>query len=150
MKKYKTGYTQGVFDMFHVGHLNLLNESKKMCDKLIVGVNSDSLVKEYKNKSTVICESDRKTIVENIKAVDYAFIADTLDKIEIHKLIKFDVIFIGDDWKGNDRWVKTEKELREKNVDLIFIPYTKGVSSTMLRNENENRIKETDIDEKKD
>ena len=151
MKKYKVGYTQGVFDMFHVGHLNLLNKAKKYCDKLIVGVNSDSLVKQYKNKKTVINENDRKRIVENIKAVDSAIIVSTLDKIEIFKTIKFDVVFIGDDWRGNSRWVETEKKLKEINVDLVFIPYTKGISSTILRDEKVNRINDfNNNDENKD
>ena len=70
MKKYKIGYTQGVYDMFHIGHLNLINQAKERCEYLIVGVNSDQLVERYKNKTPVICQEDRRTIVANIKAVD--------------------------------------------------------------------------------
>lgn len=134
MKKYKIGYTQGVFDMFHIGHLNLLNEAKKRCDILIVGVNSDNLVKEYKNKEPIINQNDRKCIVENIKAVNKAIIVETLDKIQSYNDIKFDAIFVGDDWKNNERWLKTKEDFEKINVDVIFLPYTKNISSTLLRN----------------
>ena len=97
MKKYKTGYTQGVFDMFHVGHLNLLNNAKEYCETLIVGVNSDKLVQNYKHKTPVINENDRMEIVRNIKSVDKVILADTLDKMEMLKKIHFDAIFIGSD-----------------------------------------------------
>lgn len=133
MKKYKIGYTQGVYDMFHIGHLNLLNNAKKYCDRLIVGVNADHLVQEYKNKTPIIDENSRKYIVENIKAVDECIVADTLDKLKMHEKIGFDVIFIGDDWKGNPRWKKTEDELKEIGVDLVYLPHTNGISSTKLR-----------------
>lgn len=85
MKKYKIGYTQGVYDMFHIGHLNLLNNAKKYCDYLIVGINSDELVEKYKNKIPVISENERQIIVNNIKSVDQAIVVDTLDKEEILK-----------------------------------------------------------------
>ncbi|MBQ3916085.1 MAG: adenylyltransferase/cytidyltransferase family protein, partial [Ruminococcus sp.] len=113
MKRYKKGYTQGVYDMFHIGHLNLINHAKEHCDHLVVAVNSDSLVEQYKHKTPVVCEEERRYIVENIKAVDEAVIADTLDKVEQFKKYGFDAIFIGDDWKGNERWKQTEIELRE-------------------------------------
>ncbi len=142
MKKYKTGYTQGVYDMFHVGHLNLLRRAKEQCEYLIVGVNSDRLVQEYKHHSTVIAEEDRKYIIENIKAVDECFIADTLDKTEIIQEHPFDVIFIGDDWKGNARWKKTEEELKPFGATVVYLPHTPGVSSTELREEKEERVHE--------
>lgn len=133
MKKYKIGYTQGVYDMFHIGHLNLLNNAKKYCDYLIVGVNTDRLVKEYKQKVPIISENDRAKIVESIKTVDKVVLTDTLDKEEVFKKIKFDAIFIGDDWKHNPRWIQTKKSMKAYGVDVIFLPYTKGVSSTDLR-----------------
>lgn len=133
MKKYKIGYTQGVYDMFHIGHLNLLNKAKERCDYLIVGVNSDELVEEYKHKSPVIGQEDRRIIVENIKAVDKAVIVNTLDKLGAQKKYEFDAIFIGDDWKGDARWLKTEEDLRPYGVDVVYLPYTKGVSSTVLK-----------------
>lgn len=132
-KKYRIGYTQGVFDMFHIGHLNLLNEAKKRCDILIVGVNSDELVFKYKKKQTVISQDCRVKIVQNIKAVDSALIVDTLDKMEILEQVNYDAIFIGSDWKDSPRWKKTAEELAEAGKDVIFLPYTAGVSSTELR-----------------
>jgi len=142
MKKYKIGYTQGVFDMFHVGHLNLLNEAKKNCDMLYVGINADDLVLKYKNKVPVINQTDRLKIVENIKSVDGAFIVDTLDKLEIYSNFKFDAIFIGDDWKNDKRWIKTKCDLEKYNVDVVFIPYTKNISSTKLRKVNDLSVDE--------
>lgn len=132
-KKYRVGYTQGVFDMFHIGHLNLLNHAKEMCDILVVGVNSDSLVKKYKGITPTICESDRLTIVKNIKAVDDALVVDTLDKTESHKRIGFDAIFIGSDWKGNARWKQTEEELKPLGAEVVYLQHTDGISSTILR-----------------
>ena len=133
MKKYKIGYTQGVFDMFHIGHLNLLNNAKEQCDYLIVGVNTDRLVKEYKNKDTIVSEYNRARIVESIKSVDKVILTDTLNKEEMLEKIKFDVIFIGNDWENNPRWLKTKNDMKEKGVDVVFLPYTKGISSTILR-----------------
>ncbi len=132
MEKYKIGYTQGTFDLFHVGHLNLINNAKKYCDYLIVGVNSDSLVMQYKNKKTNIKQEDRAAIVNAIKGVDKVVIANTLEKLEIYKHINFDAIFIGDDWKGNERWKKTEDELSKFGVDVVYLPHTDGISTTML------------------
>lgn len=142
MKKYKVGYTQGVYDMFHIGHLNLLNHAKEYCDYLIVGVNSDKLVEDYKKKRTVINENERVTIVSNIKAVDEAIIVDCLDKEEILKKIAFDAVFIGDDWKGSQRWNETEKALAKHGVDVVYLKHTDGISSTILRVSEENAIKE--------
>ena len=132
MKKYKVGYTQGTYDMFHIGHLNLINHAKEYCEHLIVGVNSDALVRSYKNKSPVIVQEDRAEIVRNIKAVDECYITTTLDKLEALEKFHFDAIFIGDDWKGNARWEQTRKDLAERGVDLVFLPHTDGISSTML------------------
>lgn len=133
MKKYRIGYTQGVYDMFHVGHLNLINNAKRYCDYLIVAVNSDELVKSYKHKSPIINQENRRYIVANIKAVDKAVIAYTLDKnIQLEKY-KFDVVFIGDDWKGNPRWEKTKMDLKRQGVDVVFLPHTDGICSSELR-----------------
>lgn len=135
MKRYQLGYTQGVYDMFHVGHLNLLNHAKERCERLLVGVNSDELVREYKHKKPVIPQEERRLIIENIKAVDEAVIADTLDKVEMLRRYGFDAVFIGDDWKGNSRWTSTEAELAKYGVDVVYLPYTQGVSSTMLEHQ---------------
>jgi len=140
MNHYKIGYTQGVYDMFHIGHLNLLNNAKKYCDYLIVGVNADELVEAYKHKTPVINQEERRTIVANIKAVDECVIATTLDKMEAWKELHFDAIFIGDDWKGNARWEQTREDLAKIGVDVVFLPHTDGVTSTMLRPKEENRV----------
>ena len=142
MKKYRIGYTQGVYDMFHIGHLNLINHAKERCDYLIVGVNSDRLVADYKHRAPVIRQDERKAIVSNLKAVDKCVIVDTLYKAELWKQFHFDVVFIGDDWKGSPRWLQTEKDLEACGVEVIYLPYTKGVSSTVLRPENENKVEE--------
>lgn len=137
MKKYKIGYTQGVFDMFHIGHLNLLLNAKKQCEQLIVGVNADELVEEYKHKCPVINENDRRYIVEHIDCVDKAIIVHTLDKEEMWNSLKFDAIFIGSDWKGNSRWEETGKKMKELGAELVYLPHTDGISSTMLRNDKD-------------
>lgn|SRR5690554_6056821 len=134
MKKYKVGYTQGTYDTLHYGHINLLKNAKKHCEYLIVGVNSSELVMSYKNTQTIISTEDRKNIVEAIRYVDEVVVCETLDKIHQHEQTPYDVIFIGDDWKGNERWIKTEEELNSIGVDLIYLPYTKGISSTKVRN----------------
>lgn len=132
MKKYRIGYTQGTFDMFHIGHLNLIKHACELCDTLIVGVNSDSLVEEYKHKVPIINEKERAEIVRNIKGVDKCYVVSTLDKMDAHTKYNYDVIFIGDDWKGNSRWERTKEELASIGVDLIFLPHTDGISSTAL------------------
>lgn len=133
MKKYRIGYTQGTYDLFHIGHLNLINRAKEQCEYLIVGVNTDRLVKEYKNKQVVIPECERAEIVGAIKAVDVVILTDTLDKTEILKQIKFDAIFIGDDWKNNERWIKTKNKMKSFGVDVVFLPHTDGISTTEIR-----------------
>ena len=132
-KKFKIGYTQGTFDMFHIGHLNLLKHAKEFCDILIVGVNTDDLVMEYKHHSPIISQEERAEILKAIRYVDNVILCQTLDKSEIHKWIHFDAIFIGDDWKGNDRWKRTERELGAVGVAVVYLPHTEGISSTMLR-----------------
>lgn len=140
MKKYKIGYTQGTFDLFHIGHLNLINNAKNKCDILIVGVNSDNLVREYKHKTPVINEQDRAKIVSSIKGVDKVYITKTLDKLEILKDIKFDAIFIGSDWQNDARWIKTKNDLEKVGIDVVFLPHTDGISSTEITSKiNENR-----------
>lgn len=134
MKKKIIGFTDGVFDMFHIGHLNMIRRVKSMCDYLIVGVHSDEIVNNYKHRKTIINENDRREIVGAIREVDKAVINYTRDKIELWNLYHFDVIFIGDDWKGTERWNKFEKELSKYGVSVEYIPYTKGVSTTQIRN----------------
>ena len=140
MKKYKIGYTQGTFDMFHIGHLNLIRQAKEQCEVLIVGVNSDRLVNEYKNKVPVINESNRAEIVNALKYVDKVIICDSLDKCIVWKIVKFDAIFIGDDWKGNLRWSQTEKELSPLGAKVVYLKHTDGISSTILRPLEKNKV----------
>ena len=142
MKKYKIGYTQGTFDMFHIGHLNLLKQAKHYCDLLVVGVNADKLVEEYKHKTPIINELERMEILQAIRYVDDVVIAHTLKKTDMHELVHFDCIFIGDDWKGNERWIQTEKDLKALNADVVYLHYTQGVSSTMLRPLEKSKIKD--------
>lgn len=127
------GYTQGTFDMFHIGHLNILKNAKKNCDFLIVGVNSDGLVKSYKNKSVIVPVSERVEIVSAIKYVDRVIVCETLDKVKAFNELHFDKIFIGDDWKNNERWMKTETEMKKLGAEVVFLPHTDGTSSSMLR-----------------
>lgn len=126
--------------MFHIGHLNLLENAKKQCEVLIVGVNSDELVLSYKHKPPVIGEANRKRIIESLKVVDDVVITDTLDKLEMHRLIGFDAIFIGDDWKESERWAHTTADLAKIDVEVVFIPYTKDISSTLLRGHKDERV----------
>lgn len=133
MKKYKVGYTDGVYDLFHVGHLNMIQTAKKYCDYLIVGVHGDAVVQEYKKRLPIINENDRKRIIESIKGVDKAVINRFRDKVKLWELYHFDVVFIGDDWKGTERWNQFEKVLGELGVDVGYVPYTKGISTTEIR-----------------
>lgn len=138
-KRYKIGYTQGTFDLFHIGHLNLLKRAKGLCDYLIVGVNSDELVKKYKNKETNICDDQRLEIVKALKVVDEAVISSTLDKLDAYKKFKFDAIFIGDDWQGDERWKKTEEDLKTVGAVVKYLPHTEGISTTILLNDIKNK-----------
>ena len=131
---YKIGYTQGVFDMFHVGHLRLIDRAKEQCEYLIVGVNSDELVESYKHKTPVISEVERAEIISNLRSVDQCVVVHTLDKKDIWKMYKFDAVFIGDDWKGNERWKQTEKDLNQLGgIKVVYLPHTPNITSTVLR-----------------
>lgn len=132
MKKYKKGYTTGVYDMFHVGHLNILKKSKELCDYLLVGVTVDELV-SYKNKRAIINFEDRKTIVESIKYVDEVTSQSDMNKINAFKKHNFDVIFVGSDWRGTDKWNLLEKDFKKLNVDIVYFDYTINISSSTLR-----------------
>jgi glycerol-3-phosphate cytidylyltransferase len=127
------GFTQGTFDMFHIGHLNLIRHAKEQCDYLIVGVNADKLVEEYKHKTPVVCQENRMAIVGEMRHVDEVVLTETLDKKEAWNKYHFDKIFIGDDWKGNPRWEETGREMKELGAELVWLPHTKDVSSTLIR-----------------
>lgn len=132
MKKYKVGYTTGVFDMFHIGHLNILRRAKEQCEYLIVGVTTDELV-SYKNKKAVIPHQDRMAIVESIKYVDQVVPQVNMNKMEAWAKYRFDVVFVGSDWKGSPQWKKYERDFKNVGTDVVYFPYTEGISSTILR-----------------
>lgn len=132
MKKYKIGYTTGVYDMFHIGHLNILKNAKSQCDYLIVGVTTDELV-SYKNKQAIIPHDERMAIVEAIRYVDKVVAQEDMDKMAAWEAHKFDVMFVGSDWQGTEKWNKFEKKFAEVGTDIVYFPYTKGTSSTKLR-----------------
>jgi glycerol-3-phosphate cytidylyltransferase len=125
------GYTTGVFDLFHVGHVNLLRNAKSMCDKLIVGVTTDELV-GYKFKKSVIPFEERIEIVRCCSFVDAAIPQENIDKYLAWEKIKFNTIFVGDDWFNQDRWQELEKKFNSAGVRIIYFPYTKGTSSTLI------------------
>lgn len=127
------GYTQGTFDLFHVGHLRLLEKAKERCDWLIAGVNSDELVEEYKHKRPVIPVEERCEILQALRCVDQVVITTTLDKVRMYRELGFQRIFIGDDWRGNERWIRTEEEMNDLGVELVYLPYTKGISSSIIK-----------------
>lgn len=125
------GYTAGVFDLFHIGHLNLLKNAKGLCDKLIVGVSVDKVV-EYKNKKPIIPFEDRIEIVKNIKFVDAAVPQEDINKFKAWEKLKFNILFVGDDWFRNDSWTQMEERFNQVDVRIVYFPYTKGISSTIL------------------
>lgn len=134
------GYTSGVYDLFHIGHLNLLKNSKGLCDKLIVGVSVDELV-FYKNKKSVIPFEERIEIVRNIKFVDAVIPQEEIDKFKVWEKIKFDILFVGDDWYMTESWKEMEIRFKEVNVRVVYFPYTKGISSSII-NETLIRLRE--------
>lgn len=135
------GYTSGVFDLFHIGHLNLLKNAKGLCDKLIVGVTTDELLLEYKKKKAIIPFEERMEIVRNIQFVDSVVPQDSMDKFDLWGRLKYNVMFVGDDWYDTDKWKKFEDQFNEVDVKIIYFPYTKGTSSTMINQilQNERR-----------
>ena len=127
------GYTTGVFDLFHVGHLNILKQAKSMCDRLIVGVTTDEYVIKYKKSPPTICYADRVKIVESIKYVDSIIPQNDHNKFETWQKLKFDVIFVGDDWYNTEKWNNFDKQFREVGVKIIYFPRTPIISSTKLK-----------------
>lgn len=132
MKKYKIGYTTGVYDMFHIGHLNILRRAKEQCDYLIVGVSTDENVQRYKHKTPVIPYNQRREIVEAIKYVDQVVPQENMNKFEAWKKYHFDAIFHGDDWKGSTMYDEIEAQLQSVGCDMVFLPHTDGISTTEI------------------
>lgn len=125
------GYTSGVFDLFHVGHVNLLRNAKSLCDRLIVGVTVDELV-QYKNKQPVISFVDRIEVVRSCRYVDLAIPQNELDKVKAMRRLNAHKLFVGDDWFGHSQWDKYESELASLGVDIVYFPYTQSTSSTLI------------------
>jgi len=132
MAKYKVGYTTGVFDVFHVGHLNILEHAKEQCDYLIVGVSTDELVETYKHKTPVIPFEDRMRIVSAIRVVDRVVPQTSMDKREAWESLHYDVMFHGDDWKNTAMYNEEIRKLGEVGVDVVFLKHTPGVSTSEL------------------
>ncbi len=132
-KKYAIGYTTGVFDMFHIGHLNILKKSKELCDYLIVGVTSDELCFLRKKKYPIICQQDRISIVESIRYVDKVILQENMDKLKAVIDNNVNVVFVGSDWKGSDSWIQYEKDFKTVGCDVIYLDHTDGISSSILR-----------------
>jgi glycerol-3-phosphate cytidylyltransferase len=125
------GYTTGVFDLFHVGHVNLLRNAKSLCDRLIVGVSTDELVK-YKYKCPVIPFAERVEVVSSCRFADVVVPQITLDKLDSWERYKFDIMFVGDDWYKSEKWQSLEVEFTKLGVKIVYFPYTKGTSSTLI------------------
>ena len=126
------GYTAGVYDLFHVGHVNLLRNAKGLCDKLVVGVTVDELVK-YKGKEAIIPFEDRIEVVRACKYVDVVVPQEDMDKVKMCKKLNASYLFVGDDWYDTDKWKDYEKELEKINCKVVYFPYTKSISSTKIR-----------------
>lgn len=133
MAKYKIGYTTGVFDMFHIGHLNILRRAKEQCDYLVVGVTTDELCFKRKNKYPVINENERMAIVEAIRYVDKVVAQTDMEKIRPVVELGADAVFVGSDWKGSEAWNNYEKQFAEVGCTVVYLDHTDGISSTILR-----------------
>jgi glycerol-3-phosphate cytidylyltransferase len=129
----RTGYAPGAFDLFHVGHLNLLKHAKSRCDFLIAGVVSDEVLRTQKGVTPVIPLAERLEIVRNIRFVDDAVAAVVPDKLDIWRELRFDVFFKGDDWRGTEKGERLEREFAAVGVEVVYFPYTLSTSSTALR-----------------
>ena len=141
------GYTTGVYDLFHIGHLNLFKNAKGLCDKLVVGVTVDELV-EYKGKHAMISFEDRIELVRRCKYVDAAVPQYDMDKLTAAKKLGASYLFVGDDWYGTEKWKRYEKEFDKEGIKIIYFPYTRGVSSTKI-NEALNAVRKDDLSDVK-
>lgn len=132
-KKYKVGYTTGVFDMFHIGHLNILEKASALCETLIVGVTTDELCYNRKNKYPIIPQDDRVKILKAIRYVDKVVLQTNMDKVNAVKEYGCDVVFVGSDWKGTPTWRQYEKQFAELGCSVVYLDHTDGISSSILR-----------------
>ena len=127
------GYTTGVYDMFHIGHLNILKRAKEQCETLIVGVTTDELCYKRKKKYPIINENDRMSIIAAIRYVDKVVPQIDMDKVRQVKEFGVDVVFVGSDWKGTEAWNKYEREFAKIGCKVVYLDHTDGISSTILR-----------------
>jgi len=135
------GYTAGVYDMFHIGHLNVIKNAKERCDFLIVGVSTDEVVELNKKKKPVIPFAERVAIVESIKYVDQVVPQERYDiegKIETVKKYDINIMFVGSDWQGTEKWNMIEAELIKLGCKVVYLPHTDGISSSILRDKIQN------------
>lgn len=133
MGKRIIGYTTGVFDLFHIGHLNILKKAKSQCDFLIVGVTSDETCLSVKNKKPVICFKERIEIVRSLSCVDEAVEQDSMDKFKAWEQFGFNRMFVGSDWQGTEKWKRLEEQFQAYSVEIVYFPYTENTSSSLLR-----------------
>jgi glycerol-3-phosphate cytidylyltransferase len=133
INKKKIGYTTGVFDLFHIGHLNILKKAYSKCDFLIVGVTACETVFKYKKRYPVIPLKERLEIIKSLKYVDKVVVQKNMDKFAAWEDLKFDVLFHGNDWKGSKMYDEIEKKLNSKGVEVEFFEYTKGTSTSSLK-----------------
>lgn len=127
------GYTTGVYDMFHIGHLNLLRNASEYCDELIVGVSTDELSMAKKNKRPLISYPERVEIISNVRYVDRVVAQTSMDKMEAWRRLQFHIMFVGDDWRGTPAWDRIEREFGLLGVQIVYLPYTAHTSSTAIR-----------------
>lgn len=133
MKHYNIGYTTGVFDLFHIGHLNILRQAREHCDYLIVGVTSDELCHTCKHKYPVISLSERMDIVRAIRFVDKVVVQNDMDKLKAVKEYGADAVFVGSDWQNTPQWVEYERQFALVGCSVIYLPHTEGTSSTLIK-----------------
>lgn len=127
------GYTTGVYDMFHIGHLRLLQRAASACDELIVGVTTDALAAARKSRAPVIPLGDRMEIIAALSCVTRVVEQTSMDKLAAWEVLRFDRMFVGDDWQGHPNWVALEQAFAPKGVEIVYFPYTPTVSSSRLR-----------------
>lgn len=129
----RIGYAPGAFDLFHIGHLNLLRQAKERCEFLIAGVVADEVLIEHKRITPVIPLAERLEIVRNVRSVDMAHAAMTNDKTEIWRKLRFNVLFKGNDWRGTEKGIRLERDFAALGVEVVYFPYTQATSSSALR-----------------
>ncbi len=134
MKNPVIGYTTGVYDLFHIGHLNILKRAKEQCDYLIVGVSTDELVVREKGKRPIIPYKDRVEIVKSIRYVDQVVEQPDKNKLQAYERYHFNKMFVGSDWKGTEAWERFEEQFAPLGVEIVYLPHTDGISSTRLTN----------------